>query len=172
MIDKMMRPMALVIGVILASLGAQAKGRLVQTPVSGYPAGSIVVFEKEKALYFVMGESSIRYPVATGKEGQRWTGYARVQSKHWKPAWAPPAVVRRDNPDIPDYIASGDPRNPMGLAALVLDRDQFAIHGTTQAGRSSIGTAASYGCVRMLNEDIADLYARTSVGALVVMLRR
>lgn len=57
----------------------------------------------------------------------------------------------------------------MGVAAMMLDRDQIAIHGTTQRMRGSIGTRASYGCIRMLNEDVSDLYGRVSVGTTVIM---
>jgi lipoprotein-anchoring transpeptidase ErfK/SrfK len=57
----------------------------------------------------------------------------------------------------------------MGVAAMVLDRDQIAIHGTTSSMRASIGSRASYGCIRMLNEDVADLYERVDVGTAVVM---
>ncbi|MCC2108739.1 MAG: L,D-transpeptidase, partial [Hyphomicrobiales bacterium] len=84
---------------------------------------------------------------------------------------APPAVVKRDHPELPNLIPGGSPRNPMGVAALTLNRDQIAIHGTTRSMRRSIGSAASYGCIRMYNEDVADLYNRVSVGTQVVMLR-
>ena len=57
-----------------------------------------------------------------------------------------------------------------GIARLTLNRDQIAIHGTTNSMRRSIGSAASYGCIRMYNEDVADLYNRVSVGTQVVML--
>jgi lipoprotein-anchoring transpeptidase ErfK/SrfK len=59
----------------------------------------------------------------------------------------------------------------MGARAITLDRDEVAIHGTTRTMRASIGTAASYGCIRMLNEDVIDLFDRVSVGAPVVMMR-
>lgn len=77
--------------------------------------------------------------------------------------------MKRDHPELPAVIAGGDPKNPMGIAAISLSRDQIAIHGTASAMRSSIGSFASYGCIRMLNEDIEDLYARVSIGQPVVM---
>jgi lipoprotein-anchoring transpeptidase ErfK/SrfK len=58
----------------------------------------------------------------------------------------------------------------MGVRALTLDRFQVAIHGTTSRMRASIGTAASYGCIRMYNEDVADLFNRVSVGSPVMMM--
>lgn len=156
---------------LFVSLNVFAAPKLVATPFTGVPAGTIVVKEKERALYFVMGEQSIRYPVAVPKKGMEWSGYGRIDGKHRRPAWAPPEVVRRDHPELPNYIPGGAPNNPMGEAALTLDRDQIAIHGTAANMRSSIGTAASYGCIRMYNEDILDLYKRVRVGTVVLMRR-
>lgn len=132
--------------------------------------GSIVIRKKERALYYILdGESAIRYPVAVPKSGKEWSGYARVDGKYMAPAWSPPAEVKRDNPNLPDVIPGGSPNNPMGAAALTLDRSEIAIHGTTSKMRKSIGTAASYGCIRMLNEDILDLFGRVEVGTSVLM---
>ena len=79
-------------------------------------------------------------------------------------------MVSRDHPELPAIIKGGSPSNPMGVAALTLDRAEIAIHGTSNKMRRSIGTAASYGCIRMLNEDVTDLYQRVSVGTPVVMV--
>ena len=134
-------------------------------------AGTIEVRHGERALYFVLGQGrAIRYPVAVPKRGMEWSGYARINGKYLRPAWSPPAIVKRDNPNIPDVIPGGHPSNPMGEAALTLDRDQYAIHGTAPKMRRSIGSAASYGCVRMLNEDILDLFQRVRRGTSVLML--
>jgi lipoprotein-anchoring transpeptidase ErfK/SrfK len=81
----------------------------------------------------------------------------------------PPADVRADNPKLPDIIPGGDPRNPMGAAAITLSGDKYAIHGTNRP--DSIGRRVSYGCFRMLNEDVTDLFQRVSVGAPVVVER-
>ena len=88
-----------------------------------------------------------------------------------QPAWSPPAEVKRDNPRLPNVIAGGAPNNPMGARALTLDRSEIAIHGTTPSMRASIGSAASYGCIRMYNEDVIDLYNRVSVGTRVLAVR-
>ena len=77
--------------------------------------------------------------------------------------------VRADHPELPEVIPGGAPNNPMGTRAMVLDSGEVAIHGTTQKMRGSIGSAASYGCIRMLNEDVADLYGRVHVGTRVIM---
>ena len=133
-------------------------------------AGTVVVRTAERRLYFVNGDgTAIRYPVAVGKAGKQWTGYARIDGKYLRPAWSPPDEVKRDNPRLPDVIAGGSPSNPMGVAALTLDRGEYAIHGTNRPG--SIGTFASYGCIRMYNQDVADLYGRVQVGTTVVVTR-
>jgi lipoprotein-anchoring transpeptidase ErfK/SrfK len=132
--------------------------------------GTILIRTAERRLYFVRGDgTAFRYRVAVGKPAKQWFGEARVDGKYVKPAWAPPAEVKRDNPRLPDVIPGGAPNNPMGLRALTLDRDEYAIHGTNRP--SSIGTFASYGCIRMLNEDIVDLYDQVSVGTPVVVTR-
>ncbi len=132
--------------------------------------GTIVIRQNERRLYFVQGDgSAIRYPVAVGKAGKQWLGWARIDGKYVEPAWSPPDDVKRDNPRLPDVIPGGAPNNPMGVRALTLDRGEYAIHGTNRPG--SVGTFASYGCIRMYNSDIVDLYARVSVGTPVVVVR-
>ncbi|MGY2047447.1 L,D-transpeptidase [Methylobacterium sp. JK268] len=136
----------------------------------GVSAGSIVVHTGERRLYYVNGDgTAIRYPVAVGKLGKQWTGTATIDGKYVQPAWAPPREVKRDNPRLPDVIAGGSPHNPMGAAALTLDRGEYAIHGTNRPG--SIGTFASYGCIRMYNQDVVDLFARVAVGTPVIVTR-
>ncbi|MDP2357254.1 MAG: L,D-transpeptidase [Beijerinckiaceae bacterium] len=143
-------------------------GRVVSF-IADYPPGTIVISQRERRLYLTLGDGrAIRYPVAVGKTGKAWSGWARVDGKHVNPAWAPPPVVKRDNPNLPDLIPGGSPSNPMGPRALTLDRSEIAIHGTTQSMRRSIGSAASYGCIRMYNEDIVDLFDRVRVGTAVV----
>ena len=69
---------------------------------SGYTAGTIVVKTNERQLYFVLdGQRARRFPVGVGKTGMTWTGKARVEGKFVRPAWAPPRVIRRDNPRLP-----------------------------------------------------------------------
>ena len=134
--------------------------------------GTLVISARQRALYYVLDNTrAIRYPIAVSKRGKEWSGVAYVDGKHLRPDWAPPAVVKRDHPELPNLIPGGAPNNPMGVAALTLNRDQIAIHGTTQSMRRSIGSAASYGCIRMYNEDVAALYNRVSVGTQVVMLQ-
>ena len=84
-----------------------------------------------------------------------------------RPAWTPPAEVRKDKPFLPAVIPGGAPNNPMGVAAMTLAGGEYAIHGTNQPG--SIGGMVSYGCIRMLNADITDLFGRVGWGTTVVV---
>ena len=136
----------------------------------GYPVGTIVVSTNQRRLYLVVGQDrAISYPVGVGRAGQQWSGTASISGKYIKPAWSPPADIKRANPKLPNVIEGGSPRNPMGAAALTLSGGEYAIHGTNAPG--SIGGFVSYGCIRMHNRDVLDLYARVSVGTTVVVTR-
>lgn len=135
----------------------------------GFRPGTIVIRKSERRLYFVKGDGvAIRYPVAIGKAGKAWEGETYVQGKYVRPAWSAPDEVRADHPNLTGTIPGGSPRNPMGARALTLGLSEVAIHGTAQSMRRSIGAAASYGCIRMLDEDIIDLYDRVQVGTPVI----
>ena len=135
-----------------------------------YSPGTIVVKTNERRLYYVVdGGHAIRYPVGVGKAGKQWSGNSRIDGKYLQPAWSPPPEVKRDKPSLPNVIPGGSPRNPMGVAAMTLAGGEYAIHGTNMPG--SVGGFVSYGCIRMLNADISDLYQRVSVGTPVVVTR-
>jgi lipoprotein-anchoring transpeptidase ErfK/SrfK len=135
-----------------------------------YSPGTIVVKTNERRLYLVIEQGqAVRYPVGVGKAGKQWAGVTRIDGKYRNPAWSPPKEVKRDVPSIPDVIPGGSPANPMGVAAMTLAGGEYAIHGTNRPG--SIGGFVSYGCIRMLNGDISDLYQRVSVGTTVVVSR-
>jgi lipoprotein-anchoring transpeptidase ErfK/SrfK len=143
---------------------------VVEFAASNYSAGTVVVKTGERKLYYVLGDGhALRYPVGVGKTGKAWSGTVRIDGKYLHPAWSPPAEVRRDNPSLPNVIPGGSPRNPMGAAALTLSGGQYAIHGTNMP--NSIGGFVSYGCIRMYNEDVLDLYGRVGVGTTVVVTR-
>ena len=108
-------------------------------------------------------------PVGVGMSGKQWTGTTMIDGKHLRPAWAPPAEVKRDKPSLPAVIPGGTPQNPMGVAAMTLAGTEYAIHGTNKP--SSIGGFVSYGCIRMYNADISDLFGRVNVGTTVVVTR-
>ncbi len=134
-------------------------------------AGDIVVSHRERRLYLALGDgTALTYRVAVGKPGKHWFGTMPIVAKHREVAWSPPRSVKRDRPWLPDVIPAGDPTNPMGARVLSLP-GEYAIHGTSPSMRASIGTAASYGCIRMLNEDIIDLFERVRVGANVTVVR-
>jgi lipoprotein-anchoring transpeptidase ErfK/SrfK len=149
---------------------ASAGAREVVRYTSEVQPGTIVVKTAERKLYLVLGGGeAIRYTVAVGRPGKQWQGQARVSGKFVQPAWTPPAEVKADNPALPDVIPGGAPNNPMGVAAMTLSGGEYAIHGTNRP--ESIGKFASYGCIRMLNQDITDLFERVDVGAQVVVMR-
>jgi lipoprotein-anchoring transpeptidase ErfK/SrfK len=160
---------ALAASAALLSPEAVARER-VPFPVAA-PAGDIVVVQRERRLYLVLGDgTALSYRVAVGKAGKQWTGTMPIVAKYHEVAWSPPASVKRDRPWLPDVIPAGAPGNPMGARVLSLP-GEYAIHGTSTSMRASIGTAASYGCIRMLNEDIIDLFERVRVGARVTVVR-
>src|SRR5215203_713898 len=161
---------ALAAAAIMMCAATSASAREVVPFEGGVQPGTIVVKTAERRLYLVLGNgSAIRYPVAVGRPGKQWQGFAQVNGKHVQPAWIPPAEVRADNPRLPHVIPGGSPGNPMGPRALTLSGGEYAIHGTNKP--SSIGTFASYGCIRMYNQDIVDLFDSVSVGSPVVVAR-
>src|SRR3981081_76436 len=135
-----------------------------------YSSGTIVVKTSERALYYVLGNGkALRYPVGVGRAGKQWTGTAMINGMQLKPAWSPPAEVKRDKPSLPNVIPGGAPQNPMGGAAMTLAGTEYATPGTHMPG--SIGGFVSYGCIRMYNQDITDLFDRVNVGTTVVVTR-
>ncbi len=132
--------------------------------------GTIIVRTSERRLYYVLGRGqAIRYPVGVGRAGQQWAGRSMISGKYVRPDWSPPPDIARAHPNLPPIIRGGAPNNPMGAAALTLSGGDYAIHGTNRP--SSIGGFVSYGCIRMYNQDIVDLYGRVSVGTPVVVTR-
>jgi lipoprotein-anchoring transpeptidase ErfK/SrfK len=166
-----MRQLAALLFALLAIVGAQtASARDVVGFGGNYQPGNIVIVTQARELYFVLaGGQAIRYPVGVGRAGMAWHGRAQIAEKFLKPAWGPPADIALANPNIPLTIPGGSPRNPMGAAAMGLNRGNYAIHGTNEPG--SIGHFVSHGCIRMFNEDILDLYARAPVGTEVFVLQ-
>ena len=152
---------------------------LATTPSSGgtvvaftgdYRPGTIIVRTKERKLYLVFGFGrAMQYPVGVGRAGRQWAGSSFISGKFIRPNWAPPADIKHDKPSLPDVIPSGAPSNPMGVAAMTIAGGEYAIHGTNSP--KSIGRYVSYGCIRMFNKDIMDLYRRVWVGTPVVVIR-
>ena len=153
------------------ALPQSAQAREIVGFSGSYASGTIVVKTSERSLYYVLGNGkAVRYPVGVGRAGKQWTGTAMISGKQLKPAWSPPAEIKRDKPSLPNVIPGGSPSNPMGAAAMTLSGGgEYAIHGTNNPG--SIGGFVSYGCIRMYNADILDLYNRVGWGTTVVVTR-
>jgi lipoprotein-anchoring transpeptidase ErfK/SrfK len=138
--------------------------------------GTVIVDTRDRVLYYTMdGGEAIRYGVAVGKEGFSWAGIAQVGRKTEWPRWTPPASMIQRRPELARYangMPGGIPENPLGARALYLfanGRDTlFRIHGTNEP--QSIGTAASSGCIRMLNEEVVELYDGVHIGTKVIVL--
>jgi lipoprotein-anchoring transpeptidase ErfK/SrfK len=130
--------------------------------------GSIVIVTKERALYYILGNGkAVKYRVATAKRGFEWRGTNQVSAKVKWPDWSPPAAMRKRRPELPAYMAGG-PENPLGARAIYLGSTIYRIHGTNEP--SSIGKAASSGCIRMLNADVAELFRHVKLGATVTVV--
>jgi len=154
------------VAVAAATVPAQARQTV---SFSGYSPGTVVVKTSARQLYYVMGGGkAVRYTVGVGRAGKRWSGTSYITRMALRPAWSPPAEIRRDKPSLPDVIPGGSPRNPMGAAAMTLSGGEYAIHGTNAPG--SIGGFVSYGCIRMHNSDVLDLFGRVHLGTQVVVL--
>jgi lipoprotein-anchoring transpeptidase ErfK/SrfK len=126
---------------------------------------SIVIKTKEHQLYFYRNNTlSDIFPVAVGRAGRQWSGQTFVSRKVLSPKWAPPPIIRKENPDLPALIGPG-PNNPLGAAVLVLGDGNYGIHGTNK--NSSIGRDVSYGCIRMYNHDILRLFSMVDIGTPV-----
>jgi lipoprotein-anchoring transpeptidase ErfK/SrfK len=134
--------------------------------------GTLVVDAKNYFLYLLReGGQAIRYGVGVGREGFGWSGNAFVGRVAEWPDWVPPKEMRLRQPELPERMFGG-PENPLGARALYLyegNKDTlYRIHGTAEPW--TIGTNVSSGCIRLLNEEIADLYLRTPVGTKVVVI--
>lgn len=133
--------------------------------------GTIIVNTRERFLYYVMsGNRAVRYGIGVGKQGFAWAGEAYVAWKQEWPMWHPPKEMAVRKPDIAQYVEKGmgpGLRNPLGARAMYLFNEKgqdtlFRIHGSPEW--ASIGTAASSGCIRMINQDVIDLYSRVRPG--------
>jgi lipoprotein-anchoring transpeptidase ErfK/SrfK len=148
--------------------------QLVDYPGSELP-GTIIIDPDNRHLYYVLeGNKAVRYGVGVGRAGFAWSGEAKIGMKRRWPRWLPPEemVVRDEKAKKWANGMPGGPENPLGARALYLyangEDTLYRIHGTNEP--SSIGKAMSSGCIRMLNQDIADLFLRVSIGSTVIVL--
>jgi lipoprotein-anchoring transpeptidase ErfK/SrfK len=131
-------------------------------------AGTLVVNTGEKFLYLVLGKGkALRYGIGTARDGFEWSGTHKITRKAEWPGWTPPAEMRQRKPDLPDYMPGGM-NNPLGARALYIGATLYRIHGTNEPW--TIGGDVSSGCIRMINDDVMDLYERVKIGAKVIVL--
>ena len=143
---------------------------------SPLPPGTVVVDPHKRFLYLIQkGGKAIRYGVGVGREGLAFAGTGTVQEKKEWPHWTPtPAMIAREPNRYAKWAQGmeGGAGNPLGARALYLFKDgkdtRYRIHGTIEP--DSIGKAVSSGCIRMMNQDVIDLYGRVPLGAKVVVL--
>jgi lipoprotein-anchoring transpeptidase ErfK/SrfK len=146
------------------------------------PAGTIIVDPQNKFLYLVQGGGrAMRYGIGVGRQGFGWSGVATIHEKQEWPDWYPPKEMLQRQPELMRQMSElrggigmpGGSRNPLGARALYLWQNGkdtlYRIHGTFEPW--TIGTSVSSGCIRMINQDVIDLYQRVATGAKVVVLR-
>jgi lipoprotein-anchoring transpeptidase ErfK/SrfK len=131
-------------------------------------AGTIVVSTGEHFLYLVLGNGrAMRYGIGTARTGFEWSGSHHITRKAEWPSWTPPAEMLARRPDIPHFMKGGMD-NPLGARALYIGSTLYRIHGTNEPW--TIGGDVSSGCIRMVNDDVIDLYGRVKIGAKVIVL--
>ncbi|PPD44597.1 MAG: L,D-transpeptidase [Methylocystis sp.] len=129
--------------------------------------GTIVVDTPNKFLYYVNGRGrATRYGIGVGRPGFEWSGVKTISRKAEWPDWTPPAEMLARRPDLPRHMEGG-PANPLGARAMYLGSSLYRIHGTNEP--HTIGQNVSSGCIRMMNDDVVDLYNRTPVGTRVIV---
>ena len=150
-----------------ADVPAHLRRQLVAYQTREIP-GTIVIDTPSTTLYYVLGGGkAIRYGIGVGREGFTWSGVQTISRKTEWPDWIPPTEMLQRQPYLPRFMAGGT-GNPLGARAMYLGGTIYRIHGTNAP--ETIGGQVSSGCIRMLNEDVVDLYARANVGTKVVVL--
>jgi len=154
-----------------ASIPEQYQRHIVEFTRKEAP-GSIVIDSDNKFLYYVLPRGqAIRYGIAVGEDAQAWSGIAKIGRMEEWPAWVPTAGEQTRLGPLPAYVTGG-PHNPMGARGMYLysgNKDTlYRIHGTNEPW--TIGHNVSSGCIRLTNDDVADLYGRVPVGAKVIVL--
>jgi lipoprotein-anchoring transpeptidase ErfK/SrfK len=130
--------------------------------------GTIVIDTPNKFLFLVEKDGrALRYGIGVGRPGFAWAGIKTISRKAEWPDWTPPPDMLKRRPDLPLHM-DGGPENPLGARALYLGSSLYRIHGTNEP--YTIGTNVSSGCIRMMNEDVIDLYNRVSVGTKVIVM--
>jgi lipoprotein-anchoring transpeptidase ErfK/SrfK len=130
--------------------------------------GTIIIDTRDTYLYVVLGNgSAMRYGIGVGRQGFAWSGVQTITNKAEWPDWTPPPEMLERQPYLPRFMAGG-PGNPLGARAMYLGGTVYRIHGTNAP--DTIGQQVSSGCIRLVNEDVLDLYNRVNVGTKVVVM--
>jgi lipoprotein-anchoring transpeptidase ErfK/SrfK len=152
---------------VAIEMPARLKRQMVSYSTREAP-GTIIIDTPNTYLYLVLGNGqAMRYGIGVGRDGFTWSGVQSITKKAEWPDWTPPAEMIARQPYLPRYMAGG-PGNPLGARAMYLGGTIYRIHGTNAPG--TIGTHVSSGCIRLTNEDVADLYSRVNVGTKVIVL--
>jgi lipoprotein-anchoring transpeptidase ErfK/SrfK len=152
---------------VAVELPARLKRQVVSYSTREAP-GTIIIDTPNTYLYLVMGNGqAMRYGIGVGRDGFTWSGTQSITKKAEWPDWTPPPEMIARQPYLPRQMAGG-PGNPLGARAMYLGGTIYRIHGTNAPG--TIGTRVSSGCIRLTNEDVADLYSRVNVGTRVIVL--
>src|SRR5713101_10049870 len=150
-----------------SELPARLRRQLVSYATREAP-GTIIIDTPHTYLYVVLRNGqAIRYGIGVGRDGFTWSGVQSITKKAEWPDWTPPAEMIARQPYLPRYMAGG-PGNPLGARAMYLGGTIYRIHGTNQP--HTIGGRVSSGCIRLVNEDVVDLYERVKLGTKVVVL--
>jgi lipoprotein-anchoring transpeptidase ErfK/SrfK len=150
-----------------ADLAPDLQRQVVNYPTNAAPS-SVVIDIEHTYLYYVLGDGkAIRYGIGVGREGFKWSGTEAVTRKAEWPDWTPPQEMIARQPYLPRWMAGGE-SNPLGARAIYLGNTMYRIHGTNMP--ETIGHDVSSGCIRLLNEDVIDLYSRVNVGTRIVVL--
>jgi lipoprotein-anchoring transpeptidase ErfK/SrfK len=152
---------------VTAETPARLRRQVVEYSTTEAP-GTVIVDTPNTYLYFVLGGGkAIRYGIGVGRDGFTWSGVKTIERKSEWPDWIPPADMLQRQPYLPRFMAGG-PGNPLGARAMYLGGTVYRIHGTNAP--TTIGQHVSSGCIRLVNEDVIDLFGRTRVGTKVVVL--
>ncbi len=134
----------------------------------GHAPGTVVIDTGKRFLYLVQpGGRAVRYGIGVGRPGFEWAGVKTVTRKAEWPDWTPPPEMLKRRPDLPPFMKGG-PENPLGARAMYLGSSLYRIHGTNEPW--TIGQNVSSGCIRLMNEDVTDLYGRVRVGSKVIVM--
>lgn len=143
------------------------KGKKIVSYKRSHRPGTIIISTRKRTLHYVLpGGKAIQYGIGVGRQGFQWRGRMRVSRKAEWPGWTPPAAMRRRQPGLPKHMPGGI-NNPLGARALYLGSSIYRIHGTNAP--QTIGRAVSSGCIRMVNNEVIDLYNRARIGAPVIV---